>query len=232
MKLARFGQAGNENSFGGVDEHGRETCESGTCLPGFEEVHSPAGADDSIGNSCKPCREGSQSSDGSPCSLCLPGTAAVASSAVCQRCEAGRFSATFGNSECGVCEAGTFAAAGSYTCTTCPPGSFSTSGSVNCTWCPAGFVAHDWGSLNCVACSAGTYAVAGGQLCNTCPECHFRSCLDTLQALRGYISCGLCGSRTTHLPSESAEPRVCWKLFHLPSCRLESPGISLLPAPH
>lgn len=72
MKLARFGQAGNENSFGGVDEHGRETCESGTCLPGFEEVHSPAGADDSIGNSCKPCREGSQSSDGSPCSCaCL-----------------------------------------------------------------------------------------------------------------------------------------------------------------
>ena len=170
MKLARFGQAGNENSFGGVDEHGRETCESGTCLPGFEEVRSPAGADDSIGNSCKPCPEGSQSSDGSPCSLCLPGTAAVASSAVCQRCEAGRFSATFGNSECGACEAGTFAAAGSHTCTTCPPGSFSTSGSVNCTWCPAGFVANDWGSLNCMACSAGTYAVAGGQRCNTCPD--------------------------------------------------------------
>ena len=153
-----------------MDEHGRETCESGTCLPGFEEVRSPAGVDDSIGNSCKPCPEGSQSSDGSPCSLCLPGTAAVAGSAVCQRCEAGRFSATFGNSGCGVCDAGTFAAAGSHTCTTCPPGSFSTSGSVNCTWCPAGFVANDWGSLNCVACLAGTYAAAGGQLCNTCPD--------------------------------------------------------------
>ena len=162
----------------------------------------PVGKTSQVADSaCQACPAGKYEINKQVCLPCPPGAfSAVAGSAGCSKCEAGRF-AVAGAVTCEQCPNGTISAVGSSACRGCPAGKFSQAGLI-CERCPFGTVSDidawfcqpcDAGrfarrALTCEPCPGGTFADPNSSSCQKCdfghvslpssPKC--RSCSDLL----------------------------------------------------
>jgi sugar lactone lactonase YvrE len=184
-----------------------------------------AGANSSA--TCTPCAPGSFSASltgAAVCSLCLPGTYAIAGASACTPCPSGAFSGG-GASSCAACPLGSAASlTGSTSCTNCSAGYYAdTPGAPQCTPCPSGRYSNSPAQISlssCSFCPAGSYNPSSGQTSSGCISCspgkfsssagasdatQCSSCAPgSIASTSGSTSCSLCQQGTYTSPEATS----------------------------